>query len=163
MNDYITIPLSKTGKNKGKYETIISPEDRDLADLNWFVLFSRGQLYVMRKHAGQMHRIILERVLCRPLEEAETVDHINGDGLDNRRENLRLATQQQNSLNRKTRHDNSSGYTGVCWNKKLQKWFVQITFKGEKTYLGLFDDTESAKAAYDAKAVELFGKFKRNG
>lgn len=163
MNEYITIPLSKTGKHAGKYETIISIEDADLAVLNWI---RTHQGYAQRSIGSRknhklvsMHRIILERMIGRPLTKGEEVDHINRNGLDNRRENLRLATSTQNNANQKIRSDNKSGVRGVSWSKGKQKWKAAIYIDKKQKHLGYFDDKELAKKVYDAAALAYFGEF----
>ena len=87
------------------------------------------------------------------------VDHINGNKLDNRKENLRLATPQQNSSNIGIRKNNKSGYKGVCWSKRDKKWIASIYKNNKKQYLGCFDDIVEAVRAYDRAALELFGEF----
>ncbi len=89
------------------------------------------------------------------------VDHRNGNGLDNRRANLRPATSSQNSANQKLRSNNTSGYRGVQWNKKARKWRAQIVLHGKRRILGDFTSKEDAARAYDAAAVELFGEYAR--
>lgn len=96
-----------------------------------------------------MHRLIMGGL----------VDHINGNGLDNRRENLRLCTHLQNMGNRKTPTTNKSGYKGVSHCGR--KWRAEAMCKYEHYYLGIFEDKESAARAYDQKAIELWGEFAR--
>lgn len=76
------------------------------------------------------------------------IDHINGDTLDNRISNLRECSPSQNGENRRRFSNNTSGYTGSSWNKRLRKWHAQITVGGNKIHLGYFDSAESAGAAY---------------
>ncbi|WP_409242962.1 HNH endonuclease, partial [Enterobacter hormaechei] len=83
------------------------------------------------------------------------IDHINGNPSDNRLENLRLVTHQQNMCNRKKRNDNSSGYPGVCFHKTNNKWHASIRVKGKRIHLGYF---KTAKEAYD-KYVEASKKY----
>src|SRR5688572_17572950 len=116
--DYITIELSKYGKHRGKYKAIVDIEDADLDSYNWSVMLSNRQIpYVGRKELPKrnilwLHRIVMQRILPYPIPEGMQVDHISGDGLDNRRSNLRLATVSQNAMNKK-RQTNSSGIKGV--------------------------------------------------
>lgn len=82
------------------------------------------------------------------------IDHKDRKRSNNRWRNLRLATAQQNQHNRSKQHNNVSGYTGVTWNKRCQKWQAQITVDNERKYLGVFDDvTDAAKAYSKAKAI----------
>ena len=86
------------------------------------------------------------------------VDHINRNKLDNRRENLRLVTAQQNRFNSGIQSNNTSGYKGVCQTES-GKWQAQIALDRKSIYLGLFDDAVSAAKAYDTAAVALFGEY----
>ena len=93
------------------------------------------------------------------------VDHVNGDGLDNRRCNLRVCTHQENLRNRRPRRDLrgrkrlSSRFVGVC--RFRAKWQAHIGLNGKRTYLGVFETEEAAASAYDAAAREHFGEFAR--
>lgn len=164
MSHFITIPLSKTGKHKGMYEAIVSEEDKDLADTTW-TLHKSGKICYALHHrdnaiAIKMHRVILERMEDgKPLEKGEEVDHIDGNGLNNQRHNLRRATRSQNSMNRGVRSDNTTGSKGVNWEQSSQKYRVRIGVNGRRFHVGRFDSLEEATQAYEEKARELHGKF----
>jgi hypothetical protein len=100
-----------------------------------------------------MHREILKA------PSGMDVDHINGDRLDNRRSNLRLATRSQNTRNRKGNKNSISGYKGVGWHARCRKWQAAIKTDDKQLYLGLFDAPEDAARAYDAAARNLHGPF----
>ena len=88
------------------------------------------------------------------------VDHINGDGLDNRRKNLRAATANENQRNRKRPNkNNQSGYKGVYWHGQGSKWMAAITVDSKFNGLGLYDKKEEAALAYNVAALRVFGKF----
>lgn len=89
------------------------------------------------------------------------IDHLNGDRLDNRIENLREASRSENCSNKLSRCDSKSGVKGVFWNKKLSKWQAQISKNGKQIYLGVFETMDEAKAAYRRAAAELHGPFAR--
>ena len=76
------------------------------------------------------------------------IDHINGDGLDNRRENLKACTHRMNMMNRRKNDNNKSGYKGVCWHKTSQKWMAQTMVYGRRIYLGVFSNNLDAVKAY---------------
>lgn len=103
------------------------------------------------------HSLYLHR-LATGASSGVRVDHINGDGLDNRRANLRLCTDAQNAWNRHYRTGKSK-YKGVAWNTKCQKWQVAIKANGRSRYLGLFIDEVEAAKVYDDAAICLFGEF----
>jgi hypothetical protein len=86
-------------------------------------------------------------------------DHVSGDGLDNRRANLRPATKAENARNRPAQSNNTSGYKGVGWDATRGKWRAQIKAPGTPRYLGRFGSAEDAARAYDAAARQAFGAF----
>lgn len=89
------------------------------------------------------------------------IDHINGDPTNNCKSNLRIVTMQQNNMNRKKQSNNTSGCTGVYWEKQCNKWRASITYKGKITHLGLFTNIEDAiKARQDAE-LKYFGEYRR--
>ena len=90
------------------------------------------------------------------------VDHRDGDGLNNRRKNLRKATTSQNNANAKLRIDNTSGVKGVCWHKNSGLWFVQLSLKGKRVYAKYFHALEDAKEARNKAAKKYHKKFSRD-
>lgn len=161
--DFITIQLTQ-----GQV-AIISPEDADLANLKWYAAFhnkySEGGAYLaQQKQQGKtkyLHRAVLTRMLGRELLSKEQVDHINGDPLDNRRVNLRLATSAQNTANRSRHKNNKTGLKGVCFFRRDKKYVAHICVDGKRIHLGVFLTPEEAHAAYCEAAKELHGEFAR--
>jgi hypothetical protein len=90
---------------------------------------------------------------------ARYVDHINGDGLDNRRANLRPATHAQNMRNTRLTSSNTSGFRGVYYRKDRGAWAAQIVVDGRRIYLGRFSDAVEAARAYDEAARLHHGEF----
>jgi len=100
----------------------------------------------------------MHRVISQPPNDAE-VDHINHDGLDNRRSNLRFGTHGHNLANQRYISSGTSLFRGVCWNKRHAKWEAFASWKSKTRRLGYFlDETEAAKA-YDDAALESYGEF----
>lgn len=103
----------------------------------------------------RLHRLLLNAAPGR------VVDHINLNGLDNRRENLRLCTDGQNKANGRLRRDNTSGYRGVYWNSSANKWQAYISVNSKRLYLGVYSDPWAAAIAYNEAALRHFGEFAR--
>jgi hypothetical protein len=143
-------------------EAIIDAEDaEDVGRYGWFCSVHKGKPYARRntrREDGTKYGVYLHRDLISDAGDLD-IDHINGDGLDNRRSNLRLATRSQNMMNAKTVATNSSGYRGVSWQKSKRKWRATICVSGRKTYLGDFKDIEEANAAYVSASLRLHGVF----
>ena len=136
---------------------IVDDEDYEwLNQWKWCAANHNGHWYAVRRENGReqsMHRQILD---LRFGDKRQT-DHIDGDGLTNKRTNLRVCTPAQNQYNQKQKTA-SSKFKGVRWHKKARKWQAQIQFKQKVSYIGLFISEIDAARAYDEKAIELFGE-----
>ena len=92
----------------------------------------------------------------------EFLDHINGNKLDNRIENLRPATKSQNNQNKRLYSNNTSGVKGVCWHKRIKKWQVNVRVNGKQKSFGFFDDIELAELVASEARNKLHGQFARH-
>jgi hypothetical protein len=102
----------------------------------------------------KMHRLIMKA------KAGEQVDHVNGIPWDNRKENLRIVNNSQNSANKKAYSTNKSGYKGVAVYKK-NKWTAQITVNYRKIHLGVFECKHEAAEVYNVAALKYFGEYAR--
>lgn len=145
---------------------LVDDEDADLVNQNWCATvipsgYGNSEFYAKCKGQGYLHRVILARVLNRPLATSEWVDHINRNTLDNRRTNLRLTTPSQNCMNRAKGKTNTSGFKGVSFDRIRNKWLAQIRLSGRVKNLGRYATPEDAACAYDTAAREFYGEFAR--
>ena len=134
-------------------------------------IFDEADLPLIKKHTwsnarGHIRTLIDNRTvylhrLIMGLPDEFEIDHINMDKTDNRRCNLRIATHSENQMNRGVRCDNTSGFKGVCLDKRTDKYFAYINASGKRTYLGTFDDKYHAAEAYDKAAILLHGEYAR--
>jgi hypothetical protein len=92
----------------------------------------------------------------------DLIDHIDGNRLNNRIENLREATYSQNAINKKLGSNNKSGYKNVCWNKKSRKWTVTLKVDGKIINIGGFDDVELAGLVAQEARNKYYKDFARH-
>lgn len=142
-------------KLHGSQRVFVDDEDYDsISKMNWHVSKQRNSLYAFTRLLGKktsMHRIIMQPSI------GMFIDHINHNGLDNRRCNLRVCTNSENIRNSRSTIGSRSKYLGVSIRKN--KIHSYITYNRKQIYLGVFEDEVSAAKAYDIKAKELFGEF----
>ena len=118
-----------------------------------------GHLQVQWKGKNYLvHRIIYEMAYG-SIPDLYQIDHVNGIRTDNRLDNLRIVTQSQNMWNSSKRKDNTSGFKGVCWSKRHEKWNAQIKIFNKKKHLGYFSTKEEAYAARLAAEKIYHGEF----
>lgn len=92
---------------------------------------------------------------------SDIVDHVDGDGLNNRFENLRAADKSTNGANARLSKRNTTGFKGVCFDKSRERFIASITFEGRQRFLGYYDTAEEAHASYMSAAEYYFGAFAR--
>lgn len=155
----IQLSCARTCKNTGKYVALVDDEDYEyLNQFSWCVLKGYNTFY-----AGK--RIILEngksttKRMHHFIIDCEKIDHIDHDGLNCQRNNLRPCTKQQNCMNTRPNTNTSSIYKGVHYLKSRKNWQASIGFNLKKIWLGRFKTEIEAALAYNQRAVELFGEF----
>lgn len=146
---------------QGKIALVDEADYDTVAKYKWSA-YRRGRTFyaetASRKPDGtpttlQMHRLILSSA------PRVGVDHIDGDGLNNQRHNLRPASNAENQRNSRRRTDNTTGYKGVT--RRRARFRAQIRVDGKRIYLGSFDTPQAAYEAYCRAASELHGEFAR--
>lgn len=142
---------------KGK-ETIVDNEDFELLNKHKWYCSHGYAVRNIRLPNGKQKNIRMHRFLINAPDDMQ-IDHINGNRLDNRRENLRLATNSQNAMNQGKRKNNTSGFKGVSWHKPNKKWLAHIRLNSKTIHLGLYTTRELAYAAYCDACVKLHGEF----
>lgn len=140
-------------------------DDEDFEYVNrvkWRVLPSGNIFYATRSIQINYKKknILMHRLILRLRKNSCHVDHINGNGLDNRKINLRIVNRNQNMRNlTRTRINNTSGYRGVSYDKREQKWIAYIYLNGKQKKLGRYINKLDAAKAFDFAARLYFGNF----
>ena len=145
------IPLTQ-----GKVAIIDAEDYPQLCRYYWQVVKKRTNCYARR--IAHPRPLPMHRQIVSPPANM-VVDHINRNGLDNRKANLRICTPAENSWNHPGRPNRKSAYKGVHWLKRDKKYCVRICCNGNRITVGCYHDEAKAGRAYDAKARELFGEF----
>lgn len=150
------IPLSQ-----GKVALVDIGDFEMVNQYKWSAIKGYGDVfYAARKIIRGEKLDLLHRFIMSPPQNLQ-IDHINRNGLDNRRCNLRICTQSQNTANQRPQRNSSSKYKGVSWHKAAKKWQAYIKKNNTDCYLGLFEKEKDAALAYDIEARKLLGKFAR--
>jgi len=154
------------------YEAIIDAADVPLVDgVNWFSIISRHRdgthrtVYGGRNEwlgGGKQAFFYLHRVVAGTPTGFDT-DHINGDGLDNRRSNLRIATKSENNCNQRLSKSSASGVKGVSWDKDRAKWAAHIKIGGKMCHLGRYASLQDAADRVASERRKLHGTYARIG
>jgi hypothetical protein len=146
-----------------KYAIVDQKDFYRINELDWIIKEDFDSIYAVRffKETGSHSKLTsMHRFICNP-PAGLLIDHINCNGLDNRRDNLRPATHSQNNCNRPKRRNTTSRFVGVHFAKKMNKWAAQIKHKEGKKWLGYFDNEIDAAKAFDAAARKYHGEFAR--
>ena len=135
---FVGYPYRKIPLTQGKF-ALVDPED--------YAVRSEGSRQL------RMHRVIMNA------PAGLVIDHIDHEGLNNTKRNLRSCTKAQNAHNQRPQKGRSSKYKGVCWSKRERKWYSRIQYQGRPRSLGLFANERDAARARDAAALALHGEY----
>lgn len=163
MNKYIIysehVEILINSPKYGKHIVYLDKKDLKLVkSYNWHLQKGGRTFYPLTNiHKNNKRTVIRIHMLLYP---NKLIDHIDGNGLDNRRKNLRIATKQENNRNTNKRLDGiTSKYKGVC--KHNTGFVAQISINGERNYIGWFKNEKEAARAYNKEAKKYFGEFCR--
>jgi hypothetical protein len=141
-------PFQTIRLNNSAAVAYISTQDFELISSRTWIITSNGYARESSDPKELMHRLVMQ---CGELE----VHHINGNKLDNRRENLEVLSRVIHRGTIGLSKRNTSGFKGVTFNKARNKWKANLMYDGESYYLGLFENAELAAREYDAKVKAL--------
>lgn len=159
------IPLR--GGDDKQYTIVDASDYRYLIQFRWNLAVTwDGQRYavasIFDRERGSFRQIRMHRMIMGVVDDPKTqVDHRNGNGLHNRRKNIRVATPTQNTCNQKRSSKNVSGYKGVSRDKERGLWYACISIHRVRINCGRYQNKKKAAMVYDAAARYLFGKFAR--
>jgi hypothetical protein len=152
--------MKKIPLTKGKFAIVDDDDFEFVSEHKWYCNSNNMAVYECRidrtKIRFLMHRVIMD---C---PDGMEVDHINGDRLDNRKENLRIVTRHQNMLNRKVRSDSKTGYKGVEYKSdqaRSRPYAAYIRIDNKKKTLGHYKTAEEAAKIYDEAALKYHGEY----
>jgi len=156
--------MKKIPLTQGQFALVDDGDYAYLMQWKWYAHWDTNTFYAVRKSPKtgpgdsrqliRMHREILKA------GKGQMVDHMDGNGLDNRRQNIRFCSHSQNNYNY-ANYPHSSKYKGVSWKTARGKWYAGIRHEGKHIFIGLYVNEDEAGRAYDKKAKELFGEFAR--
>jgi len=145
--------MTKIQLTQQKIATISRKDFDKIAKYKWQF---NGRYAVRKNNSGKtiyMHREIMQT------PENLVTDHIDGDGLNNKRSNLRICTYRQNFRNQKISKNNTTGIKGVVWNKQNKNWLARLTIDNKRIHLGSFKTKELAMQIRNKYAKKYYGKY----
>lgn len=150
--------MKKIPLTKGLFALVDDADYPELSQHKWHASPSRRGYRAAREVAGKM--ILMHRQVLKLTDPKTEGEHQDGNGLNNQRKNLRVATRLQNARAfRAKAKGKTSRFRGVCWVKAIRMWTAGIGIDNHRKYLGYFLKEEEAALAYDAAARQYFGEF----
>lgn len=153
---YIKITSKLHGDYRVKFDKV---DQRLVKRYNWYPVKDGNKIYAVTWIPGIPHAVRMHRLIMGIVNPKIQIDHKDGDGLNNTRQNIRIATTQQNSWNKGKKCSNNSGFKGVSFKKTHKKYDVRIKANGKHLWGGHFDNAIDAAKRYNQLAMKYFGKF----
>ncbi len=148
---------------QGKFAFIDDEDFERVSKYKWYAVKNKKQFYVKRgENMGNnkiKHYSLHHEIMGKIPKGFTNIDHIDRNPLNNQKSNLRFCTFSQNMQNRRKQSNNSSGYNGVTWHKKSQKWRAETRFNKKHISLGLYVNIKDAAKAYNKFALEHHKEF----
>jgi len=149
----------KISLTRGLFTTVDDTDFEWLNQWKWYAMNNKSTFYAVRNAGWPIQkRIWMHRLIMNTPNELE-VDHKDGNGLNNTRENLRNCTHAQNGKNNKERINNSSGSKGIHW--RNGKWYARIMVDSKSIHLGCFSNKDEATHAYSEAVKKYHGEYTR--
>ena len=153
-NNTRLIPLGKSGKS-----AIVDADDFEFINRwKWQYIKSGYANRVTNRGRGNYINVLMHRVVT-SCPEGKQVDHINGNKLDNRKSNLRIVSSSQNNYAKSLASNNKSGFKGVSYESRSNKWIAVIIKEGKRKHIGTYPDPVTAAFAYNEAAEQMFGEY----
>ena len=156
-----TIPLGSR-KYLGLFALVDDEDYELLSKYNWYAHKSKNTFYAHRKvklPSGKWAHSPMHREILGLTDPKIQTDHRDHNGLHNWRNNLRVCTKKENAYNQRKHGNNTSGYKGVTFHKRIKKWQVRIKINYKYIHLGYFHSIDEAAHTYNAAAIQHFGEF----
>jgi len=146
---------------------LVDDEDFDFINQwKWRAMNGKGltfyavrTVWPLKGESFKKYNILMHRQILGLTKRDEQADHIDNNGLNNQRSNLRIATSSQNQSNRKAQQNGTSGYKGVSWCARDKRWVAQICLLGKRKHIGNFKNKLDAAIAYNIEANRLHKEF----
>lgn len=152
----VRIPLTK-----GYWATVDASDYHLVAGKPWHALVCGGGKRIYASRSTNPGHLLMHRLILGLTDLGTFADHVDGNGLNNCRRNLRACNENENARNVPKRRDGSSRFKGVSWRQDGRKWAAGIRVGGKRIHLGIFRLERQAARAYDAAALRLHGQFAR--
>lgn len=150
--------MKKIPLPKGEFALVDDEDYEFLMQWKWHFHSGYAARWTSTKGKIKIRAVFMHREVAKT-PAGKMTDHINLEKLDNRKSNLRICTHSQNQLNRLAKKSNPSGYKGIYWNKRNEKWHAQASADGKQVHIGYFDDFVEAAKKYDEFSRKHHGEF----